>query len=198
MMATGFEAIVIGGSSGALDALSVILPALPASFAAPIAIVLHLPPHRPSMLADVLAARCALPVREANDKDPLEPSTVFVAPPNYHLLIERAGSFALSIDPPLHYSRPAIDVLFESAADAYGDHLLAVLLAGANDDGVRGLARVKAQGGTAIVQDPASARTPEMPAAALRSVAVDAALAPPDIAAYLLDSASRPSAKSCR
>jgi two-component system chemotaxis response regulator CheB len=180
-----YEAIVIGGSSGALDALSIILPALPARFPIPIAIVLHLPPNRPSLLADMLAARCSLRVREVEDKEPVAAATVFVAPPNYHLLIERQRTFALSIDAPIHFSRPAIDVLFESAAEAYGEHLLAVLLAGANEDGARGVGRVKARGGTVIVQEPASTHAPEMPRAALRTASVNGVLAPPAIAAFL-------------
>ena len=186
-----YQAIVIGGSSGALDALSIILPALPERFQIPIAIVLHVPPNRPSLLADVLGARCALPVREVEDKEPLAPATVYIAPPNYHLLIERERTFALSTDAPVHFSRPAIDVLFESAAEAYRERLLAVLLAGANEDGARGLGKVKAMGGTVVVQEPSSTRAPEMPRAALRTVAVDGVLAPPDIAAFLVEAGDR-------
>jgi two-component system, chemotaxis family, protein-glutamate methylesterase/glutaminase len=186
-----FEAVVIGGSSGALDALSIILPALPAWFALPIAIVIHVPPHRPSLLADVLAARCALPVREVEDKEPVAPSTVFVAPPNYHLLIERRRTFALSIDAPIHYSRPAIDALFESAAEAYGESLLAVLLAGANEDGAHGVRRVKEMGGTVVVQEPSSTHAPEMPSAGMRSASVDGVLAPSGIAAFLVEAGRR-------
>jgi two-component system chemotaxis response regulator CheB len=191
LRSSGPEAIVIGGSSGALDALSIILPALPAGFAIPIAIVIHMPPNRPSLLAGVLAARCALRVREVEDKEPVAPATVFVAPPNYHLLIERQRTFALSIDPPIHYSRPAIDALFESAAEAYGEALVAVLLAGANDDGAHGARRVKATGGTVVVQEPSSTHAPEMPSAALRSAAVDCVLAPAEIAAYLVEAGRR-------
>jgi len=191
MTGSTFEAIVIGGSSGALDALSIILPALPAAFTIPIAIVVHVPQNRPSLLADVLGARCALRVREVEDKEPVAGGTVFVAPPNYHLLIERQRTFALSIDAPIHYSRPAIDVLFESAAEAYGERLLAVLLAGANEDGAHGVRRVKAMGGTVVVQEPSSTHAPEMPNAALRSASVDSALAPPGIAAFLVEAGRR-------
>jgi two-component system chemotaxis response regulator CheB len=186
-----FDAIVIGGSSGALDALSYILPALPAHFSIPIAIVLHVPANRPSLLADVLGARCALPVREVEDKEPVAAGTVFVAPPNYHLLIERQRTFALSIDAPIHYSRPSIDALFESAAEAYGESLLAVLLAGANEDGARGVGRVKAMGGTAIVQEPATSQSPEMPNAAIRVAPVDRVLAPVGIAEFLIEAGRR-------
>jgi two-component system, chemotaxis family, protein-glutamate methylesterase/glutaminase len=130
-------------------------------------------------------------VREVDDKEPVAAATVFVAPPNYHLLIERQRTFALSIDAPIHYSRPAIDVLFESAAEAYGESLIAVLLAGANEDGARGLGRVKAMGGTAVVQEPRSTHAPAMPNAALRTVRVDSVLAPPDIAAFLVAAGRR-------
>lgn len=182
-----FDAIVIGGSAGALDALAVILPALPPEFPVPVAIVLHVPANRPSLLASVLGARCALPVREVEDKEPIAAATIFVAPPNYHLLIERQHTFALSVDDPIHFSRPSIDALFESAADAYGDRLLAVLLAGASEDGAPGLTRVKARGGTVVVQEPATARAPEMPNAALRLGAVDHVLAPAAIGAFLAE-----------
>ncbi|HSR97679.1 MAG TPA: chemotaxis protein CheB [Kofleriaceae bacterium] len=186
-----FEAIVIGGSSGALDALSIILPALPARFTIPIAIVIHVPPNRPSLLASVLGSRCALRVREVEDKEPVAPATVFVAPPNYHLLLERQRTFALSIDAPIHYSRPAIDALFESAAEAYGEALLAVLLAGANEDGARGAHRVKAMGGTVVVQEPSSTHAPEMPKAAMRAAPVDSVLAPQGIAEFLVEAGRR-------
>jgi two-component system chemotaxis response regulator CheB len=185
------EAIVIGGSSGALDALSIILPALPAAFPIPIAIVIHVPQSRPSLLADVLGSRCALRVREVEDKAPVAAGTVFVAPPNYHLLIERQRTFALSIDAPIHYSRPAIDALFESAAEAYGESLLAVLLAGANEDGARGVRRIKESGGTVVVQEPRSTHAPEMPNAALRSASVDRVLVPAGIAAFLVEAGRR-------
>jgi two-component system chemotaxis response regulator CheB len=186
-----YEAIVIGGSSGSLDALSIILPALPAQFPIPIAIVIHVPPNRPSLLASVLGARCALRVREVEDKEPVAAATLFVAPPNYHLLIERQRTFALSIDAPIHYSRPAIDALFESAAEAYGASLLAVLLAGANEDGAHGVRRVKELGGTVVVQEPSSTHAPEMPRAALRSASVDSVLAPAGIAEFLVEAGRR-------
>jgi len=185
------EAIVIGGSAGALDALSIVLPALPAGFAIPIAIVVHLPANRPSLLAEVLGSRCALRVREVEDKEPVAAATVYVAPPDYHLLIERQRTFALSIDAPIHYSRPAIDVLFESAAAVYRERLLAVLLAGANEDGARGVHRVKAMGGTVVVQEPRSTHAREMPSAALRSASVDRVLTPTGIAEFLVEAGRR-------
>jgi two-component system, chemotaxis family, protein-glutamate methylesterase/glutaminase len=161
------DAIVIGGSSGSLDALAVLLPGIPAPCAVPIAIVIHLPPARPSQLSQVLAARTRLPVREVDDKEPAEPGVVYVAPPNYHLLIERGRTFALSDDEPVHFSRPAIDALFESAADAFGARLAGVLLSGANEDGAAGLAAIQRAGGVVIVQSPADSLSRSMPEAAL-------------------------------
>jgi two-component system chemotaxis response regulator CheB len=162
------QAVVIGGSAGALEVLGSILSVLPHDFALPIALVVHLPPTRPSYLAEVLGARCALKVKEAEDKAPFEAGMIHVAPPNYHLLIEAHGCLALSVDEPVLYSRPAIDVLFESAADAYGPAVAGVLLSGASEDGARGLARIAKLGGTTIVQAPDTAAAPAMPEAALR------------------------------
>lgn len=185
MPTTPAHAIVIGGSAGALEALAAILPALPPAFPLPIAIVVHLPPNRPNLLPEVLGARCALPVREADDKEPLAPGTVYVAPPGYHLLIERARSFVLSVDETVHYSRPAIDVLFDSAADAYGPALAGVLLSGANEDGARGLARIARAGGATLVQAPETAVARTMPEAALRLGHPAHTLPPVEIGAFL-------------
>ncbi len=166
-MQAGIDAIVIGGSSGALEALAVVLPALPAAAAVPIVIVVHLPPDRPSHLTTVLGGRTVLPVREAEDKEPLAPGVIYVGPPNYHLLIERGGTLALSADDLLHFSRPSIDVLFESAADAYGPRLTGVVLSGANADGADGLATIRRAGGLAIAQAPDQALVRTMPEAAV-------------------------------
>jgi two-component system chemotaxis response regulator CheB len=168
-----FAAIVIGGSAGALEALGAILPALPIGFAMPIAIVLHVPPARTNHLTKVLGARTALDVHEAEDKEPLAAATIYVAPADYHLLVEGTGRLSLSADDPVRFSRPSIDVLFESAADAYGPSLVGVLLSGANDDGARGLARIKAAGGTTVVQSPLTCISRQMPMAAIRLEVVD-------------------------
>ena len=164
------EAVVIGASAGAIQALSEILPALPADFALPVLAVVHVPPDRKNALSALFARRCLLPVREAEDKEPLAPGTITFAPPNYHMLVETDRTIALSTDEPVHFSRPSIDVLFESAADAFGPNLLAVVLTGANEDGARGLLAVARAGGTSLVQDPASAPSPEMPRAASSAV----------------------------
>jgi len=179
------DAIVIGGSSGALEALAVLLPPLPAETRVPIAVVIHVPPTRPSHLADVLAARTCLPVREAEDKQPVVPGAIYVAPPNYHLLIERGGTFALSADEALHFSRPSIDVLFESAADAYGARLCGLLLSGANADGADGLAAIKRAGGLALVQAPDDAVSRTMPEAAIARAQPDQVLPLAQLAALL-------------
>ena len=161
------EAIVIGASAGGVEALLSIFSALRAGFRLPIIVVLHLPEQRNSQLADVMAWRVPMPVIEAGDKMPIEAGTLYLATPGYHLSVELDRSLSLSLEERLHYSRPAIDYLFESAADAYGTGLLAVLLTGANQDGARGLAQVKHLGGITVVQDPDEAQVSTMPDAAL-------------------------------
>jgi len=183
---TPIEAIVIGGSAGALDALLAFIPELPEQLACPIVIVLHLPPAQPSLVPEILARVCARTVREAEDKAPLRDRSIYVAAPNYHLLIERNLSLSLSIDAPVQYSRPAIDVLFESAADAYGCAVAGLVLSGANQDGAEGLCKISRAGGVAIVQAPATASSPMMPEAALRRVGPSAHVVPlGDLGAFL-------------
>jgi two-component system, chemotaxis family, protein-glutamate methylesterase/glutaminase len=179
-------AIVIGGSAGALEALAVILPALPSSCDVPIVVVVHLPPAAPSLLPAVLQPWTALLVKEVDDKEPVVGRTIYVAPSNYHLLVERDRTFALSVDDLVHYSRPAIDVLFESASEVYGPRLAGVVLTGANADGAAGLAAIKKRGGLTIAQAPGSAAVPTMPQAAIDTGAVDHVLPPAEIAALLL------------
>ncbi|MBC3437033.1 chemotaxis protein CheB [Pseudomonas sp. BW16M2] len=163
----GVRAIVIGASAGGVTALFSVLGALPADFAIPVLCVLHLPDDRHSQLAEVLQRRLRRPVREALDKARIEPGLIYVAGPGYHLSVERDFSFSLSQEAPVHFSRPAIDFLFESAADAYGPGLLGVLLTGANEDGARGLLRIRQSGGRTVVQDPRDAQVALMPEAAL-------------------------------
>jgi two-component system, chemotaxis family, protein-glutamate methylesterase/glutaminase len=168
-LAQDIEVIVIGGSAGALEALLVLLPALPSSLAIPIVVALHVAPNHPSLLPALLGRACARPVHEVEDKLPLSPGAIYVAPPNYHVLLERDRTLALSVDAPVQFSRPSIDVLFESAADAFGRAVAGVVLSGANDDGARGLRGIVDAGGLAAVQDPATAGHAEMPAAAARA-----------------------------
>jgi len=179
------DVILIGGSAGALPILVDLLPVLSDALVTPIVIALHLPPE-PSHLPRVLGELCRRPVREVDDKEPLAPSTIFIAPPNYHLLVERTLTFALSVDEPVQFSRPSIDVLFESAADSLGARVVAVLLSGANGDGARGLERICRAGGIAIVQDPTTATMPAMPLAAIASTGSAARIARPDQLSDLL------------
>ena len=178
------EAVVIGGSAGSVDVLLEVLPRLPRCCPFAVVVVVHLPAPAPSLLPEVLSARCRLPAREALDKTPVEPGIIWCAPPGYHLYVEAERAFALSIDAPVQYSRPSIDVLFASAAEAYGERLAGVVLTGANADGAEGLAAVERRGGIALVQDPATALVPTMPEAALRTTRADS-LSPAGLGDYL-------------
>jgi two-component system chemotaxis response regulator CheB len=157
--------VVMGASMGGIEALGQVLPRLTGAFS--VVVVLHLAAQAPSLLPDLFGAHCTFAVKEAEDKEPLAPGTIYFAPPDHHVLIERSLCLALSGDGPVHHSRPSIDVLFESAAEALGPRVAAVLLTGANADGAAGLAAVAAAGGTVVVQDPATARAAEMPRAGL-------------------------------
>jgi len=174
-------AIVIGASTGGVEALLQILPALRGDATVSVLVVLHLPRERSSLLVEIFAPRCRLPVREVQDKDPILTGTIYFAPPDYHLLVDEGPSLALSMDPPVEHSRPSVSVLFESAAAVYGPRLLAVLLTGAGSDGASGLQAVQRAGGMTVVQQPASARMPQMPEAALARVTADHVLTLEDI-----------------
>jgi two-component system, chemotaxis family, protein-glutamate methylesterase/glutaminase len=167
--------VVIGTSLGGLSALSALLRALPSDFAVPIAIAQHRGKTEDNALERLLDAQTSLEVCEANDKQALEPGHVYLAPADYHLLLEPT-SLALSTGAPETYARPSIDVLFESAADAHGSGVLAVILTGANHDGARGCRRVKARGGRLLVEDPATAFSSAMPSAAIAATHPDAVL----------------------
>lgn len=164
------NAVVIGASAGGIAAITTILPALPASFLVPIVVVLHQHPGGGAGWPEYLGRQTALAVVEVEDKMPLTARTIHCAPPGYHLLMEQDGSFALSVDEKVHFARPSIDLLFSSAADAFGPALIGVILTGANDDGAEGLAEIAARGGVAVVQSPTSATWSTMPAAALQAV----------------------------
>jgi two-component system chemotaxis response regulator CheB len=164
-----YEIVVIGTSWGGLNALSQVVAGLPATFALPLVVVQHRSPDAPGFLAELLQTRTGLCVVEVDDKRPIVAGHVYVAPSNYHLLIEH-GFFSLTTDAPVRYSRPSIDVTFISAADEYGRRTVGVVLTGANDDGALGLKRIADRGGYAIVQDPATAEGGAMPRAALRAV----------------------------
>jgi len=181
------QAVVIGASAGAVDALSSLLPKLPCRYPLPIMVVVHVPRDQRSALADLFRSKCRIDVREAEDKEPIHFGTVYFAPPDYHLQVERDHWLSLASDEPVSYSRPSIDVLFETAADAYGPGLVAVILTGANFDGARGLRAVRDAGGTALVQDPTSAQAQEMPRAALEACHDARVMSLEEIAAYLLE-----------
>jgi two-component system chemotaxis response regulator CheB len=163
------KAVAIGASAGAVQALQAILPRLPADYPLPVLVVVHVPPDRANMLVPLLQAKCEMAVREAEDKEPVVPGVIYFAPSDYHLLVETDGSLALSTDEWVNFSRPSIDVLFESAADAYGSALAGVILTGANHDGAAGLKAVVDAGGVAIVEQPAGAYASAMPEAALKA-----------------------------
>jgi len=176
--------IVIGASRGGIRAVGTILAGLPRRFPLPVVVVLHRMPMVSDRLVTILQRDCALPVSEPEDKEPIEPGRVYIAPADYHLLMED-GRFALSVDEPVSYSRPSIDVLFTAAADACGKGVTAILLTGANQDGAQGMVRVKQKGGRTIVQDPETAEAPEMPRAAIDAGTADRVLSLQEIVEYI-------------
>lgn len=182
----GRQLVVMGTSLGGMQALEVILHGLMPDFPLPIAIVQHRGPDWgvQSELTRLLQLHCALPLSEAGDKDPIRPGCVYLAPSDYHLLVEE-GRFALSVDARVSHARPSIDVLFESAADVYREALLAVVLTGASADGAAGARRVRERGGSVVAQDPATAEAPVMPTAAIATGAVERVLPLHEIAPYL-------------
>jgi two-component system, chemotaxis family, protein-glutamate methylesterase/glutaminase len=179
------DAVVIGASAGAVEALKVLLPGVPQSARVPVVIVVHLPPSRPSLLPEVFGPRCLARVREPEDKESASAGTIWFAPSNYHLLLEKGRSFALSVDEPVRFSRPSIDVLFESAADVYGRKLCAIILTGANDDGAQGARAVRDAGGFVVVQDPTTAEAKEMPSATIALANPQLVASLPEIAEFL-------------
>lgn len=167
------EAIVIGASAGGIKALLGILGNLPLHFPVPIIIVVHMPEARESRLAEVFQHHMAIKVMMAEDKSRIIPGRVYFAGPSYHLSIERDRSFSVSCEEPIHYSRPSIDILMASAADAYGASLAGILLTGANQDGAQGMARIHEVGGLTVIQDPSEAEISVMPQSALDLFAPD-------------------------
>jgi len=182
---TSLSAVVIGASAGGIEALGLLLPALRQDAEVAVLVVVHLPRERRSLLADIFAPKCGLRVVEADDKEPIEPGTIYFAPPDYHLLVDAGPRISLSSDEPVHFSRPAIDVLFESAADFYRERLLGLVLTGANEDGAAGLAAVGRGGGLTFVQEPATASASAMPLAACRAVPASTVLDLPALAKVL-------------
>lgn len=180
-----FRVVIIGGSAGALGALLTLLPQLREDFPHAMVIVLHRRGSSDSSLADLLALRLKLPLREIEDKDAMKGGIVFLAPGDYHLLFEKNGTLSLDDSEKVAYSRPSINVAFQSVADAYGAVVIAVLLSGANADGSEGLNYIKSHGGITVAQHPDSAEFPYMPKYAIDKSAVDFVFDMPALAKYL-------------
>jgi two-component system, chemotaxis family, protein-glutamate methylesterase/glutaminase len=183
---TDFEAVVIGGSAGSGVVIEEILSHLPCDFPMTVFVVQHLHESDDGSFAEHLGRTCKLEVIVPCDKQPIEKGYVFVAPANYHMLLERNSTIALSVDEKVKWSRPSIDVLFESAARAYGKRLIAIVLSGANDDGAQGMKAVKDYGGIAIVQSPDKAESQVMPRAAIEATNPDYVQDPVDISITLV------------
>jgi two-component system chemotaxis response regulator CheB len=181
-----YEIVCIGCSMGGMDALKTIFGVLPKDFSVPIAVVQHRYRTSNEGLPAFLRRHSKLNVVDTTDKEWIKPGTVYLAPANYHLLVER-GELSLSVDEAVAYSRPSIDVLFESATDAYGAGVIGVVLTGANADGARGAARIKSRGGFVVVQDPATAESPAMPQAAIDATRVDRILPLDRIGPFLVE-----------
>ncbi len=185
-----YELIVVGCSMGGMQALQIIFGALPKNFSVPIAVVQHRYRTSNEGLPAFLRRHTPLEVVDTTDKEWIRPGTVYLAPANYHLLVQRdrdRGELSLSVDEAVAYSRPSIDVLFESAADAYGSTVIGVVLTGANADGARGATRIKNRGGFVLVQDPATAESPAMPQAAIDATRVDRILPLDRIGPFLVE-----------
>ncbi|NMG08163.1 chemotaxis protein CheB [Brasilonema sp. UFV-L1] len=186
------QLIAVGASLGGLHALEVLLAGLPRNFPVPVAIVQHRYKASDQKLRAALQQYCALVVTEPQDKEEIVPGYIYLAPADYHLMVEvkndtaSCPSFSLSVDAPVTYARPSIDVLFETAADTYAEKLIGVLLTGANHDGTHGMAKIKARGGKTVVQEPSTAACSTMPKAAIAAGVADKVLLLADIAPYLV------------
>lgn len=180
-----YRAVVIGASAGGSAALEQILPALPADYRLPVILVQHLHPQQDGPSLVYRLDYCALHFKEAEEKEAILPGYIYFAPPNYHLLVEDDFTFGLSVDEKVNFTRPSIDVLFESAAEAYGKRLVGIVLSGGNHDGAAGLQAIQRRGGLVVVQDPDTAEVAFMPRAALNAVKADYIFSPAEIAAWL-------------
>jgi two-component system chemotaxis response regulator CheB len=186
-----YEAVVIGVSAGGLPALSGILEALPVDFPLPIVVIQHRSKDERVLLEEVLQHKCKIKIKQADEKEKIEGGIVYFAPSDYHLLIEKDRSFSLSCDAPVNFSRPSIDVLFETASEAYENKLIGVILTGANKDGAAGIQAIKKRGGITIAQNPASALFPVMPRAAIDTGSVQYILELEEVKDFLLDTGKK-------
>jgi two-component system chemotaxis response regulator CheB len=168
-----FEAVVIGVSAGGINALKEIFSQLPADFQLPMIIVQHISPRSNNLWIDFMNDKSKVHIKEADEKEEIKNGWIYIAPANYHLLIEKNKTFSLTIDERVNYARPSIDVLFETAADAYKDKLIGIVLTGSNNDGSNGIKKIKEAGGMTIIQDPETAEYPEMPTFAMEQVKPD-------------------------
>ncbi|XGV97142.1 MAG: chemotaxis protein CheB [Leptolyngbya sp. BL-A-14] len=183
---TAFELVALAASAGGLKALTEVLSELPAEFKAAIVVVQHLAPHHQSLMVDILSRRLVLPVRAVESGEPLCAGMVYVAPPNYHTLVNPDGTFTLTQSPLVNFVRPSADRLFESVATSYGERAIAVILTGTGKDGAMGVQAIKQHGGLVIVQDEATAEYSGMPEAAIRTGVVDFVLLLAEIAPKLI------------
>lgn len=179
------ELLLIGGSAGSLEVLFRLLPLLRADLPFPVALVLHRRSSGDSSLSELLASKTLNPTQEVEDKEPVTSGTIYLAPADYHLLIEHNRTFSLDYSEKINFSRPSIDVTFESAAEVYGPGLVAILLSGANEDGTSGLTAVKKAGGMAVVQNPDTAQMPFMPHHALTHLHIDCVFDTIEMAAFI-------------
>ena len=182
-----YGAIVIGVSSGGMNAMKILFSILPKGFLIPIVIVQHVSPHSDSQWIKFLNDKSEMYIKEADEKESIKLGTAYIAPPNYHLLIESDNTFSLTIDKRVNYARPSIDVLFESAAEVYKNKLIGVVLTGANNDGTNGIKKIKEYGGIAIIQDPETAESTYMPLSAIAAIKPDHILSLEEIANVLME-----------
>ncbi len=181
-----YEAIVIGVSSGGMNAMNVLFSLLPKGFSIPIIILQHIGSHSDNEWIKILNKKTNIVIKEAEEKEKIEKGNAYVSPPNYHLLIERNKTFSFTIDERVNYARPSIDVLFESAAEAFKGKLIGIILTGSNTDGTNGMKRIKENGGLTIAQDPATAESAYMPSSAIDAVKMDHILTLEGIADLLI------------
>ena len=185
-VAKNFTVVVIGGSAGSLDVLMKVIPQIKETPNYAMIVVLHRKSTEDTLLEDLFSARAAIPVKTVEDKTPIRPGNIYVAPSDYHLLLEKNDSLSLDISEKVNYSRPSIDVTFESAAEAYGGRVVGILLSGANADGTEGLIAIKAAGGITIVQDPESAEMPYMPQNAINNLTASRVVKPAELLELLI------------
>ena len=185
-----YRCISIGVSAGGMEALSIIIPGLPASFPIPVVVIQHISPHSDNYMTRYLDNISVIKVKEVDEKEKIKPGVVYTAPPNYHVLVEEDETFSLSVEERINFARPSIDVFFQSAADVYGPHLVGVVLTGANNDGSQGLKMIKEKGGLTIVQDPDTADVDGMPRAAIATTKIDHILTLEQISPFLIQLAN--------